>query len=661
MRNTKISFKLWLAALLGVAVMMTPAAGLAVNIDLCVGETTVTMPDGVDIVVWGFADGGATDGTNTVCTNTPSVPGPVQRVSDSGEITITVTNTLSVPVSVMMPGQAPLGADVTPVWIDPTSTTPMTDAGTTSATRPADVTLRARSFVKEAPANSSGTVYTWSNPRYGTFLYQSATQPQVQVQMGLYGALINEPSANARAYAGIGQDGRDVDYTDDQVLVFSEFDVAIHDAVATGNYGPTGTMTSTIDYEPSYYLINGQPYALDQAPMALTAVASETVLLRFLNAGYDTVVPAVQGAGILALQAEDGFGYPYARNEYSVDLPAGKTVDATFTAPADRYIAVYDRRLNLSSKGGGPTSGGQLAYLTVGTENATLNVIKDAAGTGQGSVTVASMPGGVVCAAGTASCSATFLDQTAVRLVAEAAPGSGFKGWSGACTGYDECVVTLDQAAATDVTATFKAFNKVKLLTMNDGGSFMANTMQPLYVAAPANADTYKYSLSTDNGSTWERITRKISDSGMNWLIPPLSKAAKNKALVQVEVYDVSNTLIGSDVTDMPFSIRLVEVLTPVALDTLTGGGSTVITWASNTSAVVGSVTLQYRKKSNKPWTDIATVQGNPGAYTWNLIPDVNATKNDASIRVILYDRQGVKIDADTPDGSLTWNPAPPA
>ncbi|TYO96667.1 hypothetical protein EDC39_11357 [Geothermobacter ehrlichii] len=651
MRKSRISFTFRLAALLIGTVMALPVAALAGSFSLCAGEGTVTMPDGKVISVWGFAQGGATGG---VCDNPVSVPGPEIRDNAGGTLSIILTNTLAVPVSIMIPGLVPDAADVTPTWIDASGNV----VAKNQQFRPADVTSRARSFVKEVDPGTSAT-YTWPAPRNGTFLYESGTHPQVQVQMGLYGALIYE-STPGTAYAGIGNDARTVTYDADQVLLFSEFDVETHEAVAGGNYGPGGAMTSTIDYEPDYYLINGQPYAPSRAPMNIAAIAGQTVLLRLLNAGLDNVVPTVQGAGYLAQQAEDGFGYPYARSEYSVDLPAGKTVDATFTAPASGYIAVYDRRLNLAWKGGGAKSGGQLVYLGFGTEDAILNVTKVPAPTGtlgDGTVKVASMPGGFDCPVGQTACSASYVDGTMIRLTAQAVPGSAFKGWSGACSGFDDCVVTLSNAVATDVSAIFKQFTKVKVMTHNTAGiKLTAGDGTVIHVGAPANAVYYRYLYSTNNGATWKRITRKVTDSHVAWLIPDLPAKA-TQARIRVDVYDASKTtLIASDVNNQPMIIKVVKLLTPKPGDTLVGGGSIDFVWSTHTTTKVGAVKLQYRKRVGKPWVDIVTLNGNPGSYTWSGIPTVVIPKTDTSVRVRLYDTNGNLIDGDQPDGFLNYN-----
>jgi hypothetical protein len=67
----------------------------------------------------------------------------------------------------------------------------------------------------------------------------------------------------------------------------------------------------------------------------------------------------------------------------------------------------------------------------------TLNVTK----TGSGSGMVTSTPGGIDCGA---TCSAAYDYNTVVHLTAVADTGFTFAGWSGACSGTGECIVTMD-------------------------------------------------------------------------------------------------------------------------------------------------------------------------------------------------------------------------
>ncbi|NUM43532.1 MAG: hypothetical protein HUU38_02415 [Anaerolineales bacterium] len=86
-----------------------------------------------------------------------------------------------------------------------------------------------------------------------------------------------------------------------------------------------------------------------------------------------------------------------------------------------------------------------------------LNVTLD--GTGLGTVT--SNPTGIDCGA---DCSETFAYGTVVTLTAVADPSSTFTGWSGACSGTGDCVVTMTNT--TDVMATF-ALNQPNQYALN--------------------------------------------------------------------------------------------------------------------------------------------------------------------------------------------------
>lgn len=67
----------------------------------------------------------------------------------------------------------------------------------------------------------------------------------------------------------------------------------------------------------------------------------------------------------------------------------------------------------------------------------TLTVINDSA---FGGGTVTSIPSGIDCGS---TCSAPFAYGTVVNLIATPDGGYGFAGWSGGCTGFDTCVVTM--------------------------------------------------------------------------------------------------------------------------------------------------------------------------------------------------------------------------
>ena len=277
-------------------------------------EATATMPDGIVIPMWGYF----TD-TGQACDALPAWSvGPQLDATADGTVTITLRNCLSEDISIFIPGQAK-------------STTPVTFTDGQGRSR-------VSSFDAVTAPNTTNT-YTWTNVRTGTFMYHSGTHPQVQVQMGLYGVLAVDA------------------YPVEKTVVFSEIDPALHAAVAAGDYGPDLGVTSTFDYKPKYYLINGEAYPDGSDFLVGT---SESTVFRFVNAGLQNRVPTLQGL-YMTLLAEDGFAYPEPMEQYSVLLAPGKTIDAAITSGADGTFALYDRALALNNAGA--PGGGMLTYI----------------------------------------------------------------------------------------------------------------------------------------------------------------------------------------------------------------------------------------------------------------------------------------------------------
>jgi FtsP/CotA-like multicopper oxidase with cupredoxin domain len=326
-----------------VAATLLSAAGpaAAVTYDLVAEPFTKTLPDGSTVAMWGY---------RLPTETTARVPGPTLRVpAGDPQLIINITNGLPAvingavpPTSLVIPGQRAVSA---PVMF------------------PADAAgrQRVRSFAQEAGGGASVS-YTWNNPQPGTYLYHSGTHPQLQVQMGLYGAVIVE--------AGPGQAYPGVLYTAEQTLLYSEIDPALHATVAGGSYGNTAVpnpVTSTLNYAPKYYLVNGEPYAPGVTQPLATGVAGQPTLLRLLNAGLGMHVPVLQGLD-LSIVAEDGKPYTYARTQYSAPLPPLKTLDAVIVPPADGDYPLYDRRLALANNAAAP--GGLLSVLRTGNPGA---------------------------------------------------------------------------------------------------------------------------------------------------------------------------------------------------------------------------------------------------------------------------------------------------
>jgi FtsP/CotA-like multicopper oxidase with cupredoxin domain len=323
--------------LLTVVMLATGGPATAATFDLVAQPFDKPMPDGTVVRMWGYGLAG----------QPASVPGPTLRVPVGESLTINVTNSLpqaislpgtsGTPTSVMIPGQRTAAAPV--MFTDATGR------------------QRVRSLAPETAAGATRS-YTWTAPTPGTYLYHSATQPQVQVQMGLYGAIVVE-AGTGLAYTGVPYDA-------EVTLLYSEIDPALHAAVANGTYGNAavaGAPTSTMNYAPKYFMVNGEPFTPGVTLPIATGPAGGRTLLRLLNAGLDERVPMLQGLDF-TLIAEDGKPYTWARAQYTAPLAPMKTLDAIITPAVDGDYPIWDRRLALANSAVAP--GGQLRILRTG-------------------------------------------------------------------------------------------------------------------------------------------------------------------------------------------------------------------------------------------------------------------------------------------------------
>ena len=340
------------------ATLLAAMAGSAssVTYTLRVAADNVVMPDNAVIPVWKIADAG---GDNVL-----RFPGPTLVGTVGDNLVITLLNGLPFDntsaegprnaLSVVIPGLPP------PVVEDPAGT-PLPQQGPVfdNNTPP-----RVVSFTQTTPAAGGTRTYRFNLSKPGTFLYQSGTDPSVQVQMGIYGALIVRPANPAQAY-----DNAATAFDNEAVLLYSAIDPFLHHAVADNTYG-TGAFPSTIEYEPKYFLINGRPYqnqpdplVQHHSPLPIGPVGGNGTLLRFLNADLQAHAPSFPDTYV-TVYGEDGNLLPWPRTNHTLLLTAGKTLDVKIVpaAPA-RKIPLIDRRLFVNNNGTYP--GGMIAFLGV--------------------------------------------------------------------------------------------------------------------------------------------------------------------------------------------------------------------------------------------------------------------------------------------------------
>jgi FtsP/CotA-like multicopper oxidase with cupredoxin domain len=201
-------------------------------------EGTISTPDGNIVYMWGFSEQGKPF----------QHPGPVLCVTEGDTVTIVLNNTLPKDVSVIFPGQENVQANGSP------SQPQFDTAGNLTSLAPV------------ATANGGSVTYSFVASKPGTYLYESGTEPLVQVNMGLFGALIVRPAAHPDwAYNEVVVSGT-VTYTtqftpdEEFVMLLSEIDPMLHAAVEQG------LPYNMNNYTPRYWMINGRSFPDTIAP-----------------------------------------------------------------------------------------------------------------------------------------------------------------------------------------------------------------------------------------------------------------------------------------------------------------------------------------------------------------------------------------------------------
>ena len=178
--NRLLTLVMTAAALLSTAVAQAAAPGITgPTFNLTARPAFISQPDGSSVYSWGYGCNGAPTGFApagiTGTCSTMQVPGPTLIVTQGDAVTVTLTNNL------------PAAAGNTSILF-PGFTVTTTGGATGLLTQEA------------APAGTVTYTFTASTP--GTHAYYSGTQGDLQIEMGLYGAIIVLPSTIPTACTG---------------------------------------------------------------------------------------------------------------------------------------------------------------------------------------------------------------------------------------------------------------------------------------------------------------------------------------------------------------------------------------------------------------------------------------------------------------------------
>jgi FtsP/CotA-like multicopper oxidase with cupredoxin domain len=322
-----------MAAVFTAALLFTSAAGTQAAIQGLTGTDFefrakadyVSTADGGSMLLWGYSNG----------TNRAQYPGPTLIVTKGQTVNITLRNELFVAgtgetpnVSIVFPGH-----DVT---------ASCETAGTVDSCSQGELTL-------EAGRDGDVVKYSFVAGEPGTYTYYSGTNPGLQVEMGLTGAIIVRPAGfNPNAPTAYGHP--DTAYTYEELFFLTEMDPNIHQAVEF--YGPDDPSIQPLvdDYFSNYWFINGRTAPDDLAAPNVFWLPTQpynsvprmhpgdTVLMRVVGGGREMHPFHHHGnhAKVIArdgrmLESSPGEGPDLGTEGFTITATPGKTVDALFT------------------------------------------------------------------------------------------------------------------------------------------------------------------------------------------------------------------------------------------------------------------------------------------------------------------------------------------
>jgi FtsP/CotA-like multicopper oxidase with cupredoxin domain len=272
-----------LAPVVAVAMLLTASAFAAApgitgpTFNLTASQAYITQPDGQMIYSWGYGCTSTPSGykptaiTTTFC-NTMQIPGPTLIVTEGQPVTVVLTNALP------------------------------TAAGNTSILFPGfnvTATGGVNGLLTKEAAPGGTVTYTFTPSSPGTRAYYSGTQGDLQVEMGLFGAVIVLPASVPTACTASGTLGAknllaeaahsEADfrlaasaydhakscYDREYLFQFSEMDPNIHhqaDLQVQARKGcVAGAMGCSLEvptepYHPAYFMINGRSMPDDMDP-----------------------------------------------------------------------------------------------------------------------------------------------------------------------------------------------------------------------------------------------------------------------------------------------------------------------------------------------------------------------------------------------------------
>ena len=327
-RQVKIHSRVPVLAIMLLLMFSGVAIGGHTGINGITGQTTfnftakadyITTADGGNYMIWGYADSDNHEGLG----GRAQYPAPTLIVNQGQTITINLTNELAEPVSIIFPGQSGVTATCT-------------NGGT-------DGNCEDGVLTTESGVDGDTVAYTFVASQPGTYMYHSGSHMNLQLEMGLLGALIVRPAMGAN-YA---YNSADTYWDREYLFLLTDMDPRVHDAVEFGNLDQAEIYLA--DRFAVYWFINGRaapdnmadPYVpwLPAQPYNIVPRMhpGERLLMREIGGGFDLHPFHHHGnhADIIArdgrMLSTTGATPDLAESVFTTKSVPGQTMDLIFT------------------------------------------------------------------------------------------------------------------------------------------------------------------------------------------------------------------------------------------------------------------------------------------------------------------------------------------
>ncbi len=201
----------------------------------------ISQPDGTSIYSWGYGCSAPPTGFAPYAGSCPlmQMPGPTMIVNEGDTVTVNLADNLPAAAgntSILFPGFS------------------VTSTGGVAG------------LLAQEAAHGTAVTYTFKADKPGTYSYYSGSRPDLQVEMGMFGAVIvlpkTAPAGCAKgpySLAASAYDNPSTCYDREYLFQFSELSLKVHQQVESQVLTNAPSLNIKIEpYHPEYFLVNGR-------------------------------------------------------------------------------------------------------------------------------------------------------------------------------------------------------------------------------------------------------------------------------------------------------------------------------------------------------------------------------------------------------------------